>query len=71
MTWLFTILSVAGAACNAGGSRRGLVIGYRLWVVANALWVGSFAWRGLWAEAALFAVYFVLAIYGLKKWSSQ
>jgi len=39
-----------------------------LWVTVDAVAVGLFAWRGLAVTSALYALFFVLAVIGLREW---
>lgn len=42
--------------------------GFKLWIVSNALAVGTMLWAGLWGLAIMFAAYLCLAIDGLVQW---
>jgi nicotinamide riboside transporter PnuC len=64
-TWLIAALSIAGVVLNVLHDSRCFVI----WIFTNALWV-LVDWRAkLYPQAAIFAVYFVLAVWGLIEWT--
>lgn len=64
MTWLITVLSIVGVVLNIKKRRSS----FGVWAVTNAAWCVVDYWHGLYAQAALFAVYFGLALYGLREW---
>lgn len=65
--WLTTAASLTGVLLNIHHRRACFVV----WAFSNATWAGIDAWHGIWAQAALQAVYFVLSIYGLVKWKGK
>jgi nicotinamide riboside transporter PnuC len=62
--WAVTGLSIAGVVLNIYQKRICFVI----WLVTNAIWCIIDFGRGLYAQAVLFAVYLLLAIWGLLRW---
>jgi nicotinamide mononucleotide transporter len=47
---------------------RKLVENWIVWIVVDVAYVALFIWRGLYAFAVLYAVYLVLAVFGLRAW---
>jgi len=66
-TWLVTALSLVGVILNIRHDRRC----FYLWTGTNVAWAVVDFHRGLYAQAALFAVYFVLAIWGVIAWKRK
>lgn len=64
LEWLLTGFSIAGLLLNIKQRRSCFII----WGVTNAAWVWVDLNAGLTAQACLFAVYFVLAIWGFVAW---
>lgn len=66
-TWIVAAMSVAGAILNIRRNRLGFI----LWSITNASWtIYDFA-IGAYAQSALFAVYFGLAIWGICAWKRE
>jgi len=64
MTWVIAALSVIGTILNIQKDRRGFI----LWALTNAFWlIHNIAIRE-YAQAALFTMYFCLAVLGLRAW---
>lgn len=42
--------------------------GFTIWVVTNSAWMIYNIINGLWAQATLFFIYNVFAIYGIYEW---
>lgn len=64
MLWLLTVLSLIGVVFNIFKNR----VCFAIWAFTNFTWM-VVDWRaGLTEQAALFGVYFALAIWGLLKW---
>lgn len=61
---LMLILALAGTYLNADKKRSG----FYFWLITNAYFSVESVMVGLYAQAALFAVFFVLAIKGLYTW---
>lgn len=65
ITWALTAASIVGVILNIR-QHRGC---FAIWLVTNASWAVIDYYRGIHAQAALFAVYFVLSVWGLIQWS--
>lgn len=63
--WIVTVASIVGVVANV--HKRGWC--FAVWMVTNALWFWHDFNKGEMYQAALFAVYFVLAVWGLIKWT--
>lgn len=66
-TWIVAILSIIGVVLNVRQDRRC----FYLWTGTNAAWAVVDFSQGLYAQAALFAVYFGLAVWGLYAWKRK
>jgi len=64
MMWILTCLSIAGVVLNVRRDRRGFVF----WMISNVGWMVIDFMHGLYAQAFLFGVYFVLAFWGWVSW---
>ena len=62
--WMLTAASLVGVVLNIKKNKACFAI----WAVTNAAWAVIDYNAGLTAQAALFAVYFVLAVWGLIEW---
>jgi len=62
--WLVTAASITGTVANI--YKRRWCFG--VWAVTNAMWAAYDLWIGAHAQAALMAVYFGLALWGLWRW---
>lgn len=47
---------------------RKLIENWIVWIVVDTAYVALFIWRGMYAFAVLYAVYLVLAVFGLRAW---
>lgn len=63
-TWLLTILSLVGVVLNIRRRRECFFV----WAGTNASWAVVDYNAGLYAQAALFAVYFTTALWGIWEW---
>lgn len=64
MTWALTVLSIIGVIANTHRKRWCFLV----WMVTNFSWcIYDFSIEA-YAQSSLFAVYFILAIYGWLKW---
>jgi nicotinamide mononucleotide transporter len=50
---------------------RRLLENWVLWIVADALYVGIFAWKDLRLSAALYALFLGMVIAGLRRWTRE
>lgn len=64
LTWGLTVLSIVGVVLNIKHRRSCFYV----WALTNASWTVVDWWKGVYAQSALFLVYFVLALYGLWEW---
>ena len=62
--WLVTVASIAGVVLNIKRRRECFYI----WAGTNAFWAVLDFTQGIYSQAALQAVYFGLAIWGLIEW---
>jgi nicotinamide riboside transporter PnuC len=67
MMWVLTIMSLVGVVMNIKKMRAC----FYLWSVTNLCWsVYDFS-IGAYAQSALFAVYFLLAVWGIFEWKKE
>ncbi len=71
VTWIVTILSLIGVWLNIKKKK----ICFKIWAVTNFFWATYNYYvayhtneKGLYAQAALFTIYFLLALYGIYEW---
>lgn len=64
IAWITAAISLAGVWLNIRKHHACFI----LWGISNASWTIVDAVHGIWAQAALQFVYFVLSLYGLSKW---
>jgi nicotinamide mononucleotide transporter len=50
---------------------RRLLENWVLWIIADALYIGIFAWKGLYLSAALYALFLGMVIAGLRRWTRE
>lgn len=62
--------SVLSITANQLLARR-LLENWVLWIVADALYVGIFVWKGLHLSAALYALFLGMVIVGLRRWTRE
>ena len=65
--WLTSLAALLGVWLNIHGS----VSCFWIWSVTNAVWTLVDLHYGIYAQAALQAVYFLLSLYGIWKWSGS
>lgn len=65
MIWLLTVLSLCGVVLNIKKRKECFAV----WSVSNGIWSIIDYRAGLPEQATLFAIYFLLALYGLWEWS--
>ena len=63
--WTTALAALLGVWLNIHGHR----VCFAIWCVTNAVWALIDLRHGIYAQAALQFVYFLLSIYGLAKWS--
>jgi len=67
LSWIFAALSVTGTWLNIKKRRVCFII----WGFTNGFWFVYDMAIGAYAQSALFAVYFILALRGLWEWSRE
>jgi nicotinamide riboside transporter PnuC len=50
---------------------RQRIEGFYLWLFTNAAWFAIDVRAGMYGQAAMFAVYFVLTVYGIVSWKHK
>jgi nicotinamide mononucleotide transporter len=60
--------SILSITANQLLARR-LLENWVLWIVADAVYVGIFAWKGLYLSAALYALFLGMVVVGLRRWT--
>ena len=64
LTWICAALSIVGVILNIKKRRECFFV----WAVTNATWVVVDLHAKIYAQAALFFVYFLLALWGIWEW---
>ncbi len=64
ISWTITAFSVIGAILNA----KGRIEGFYVWIAANTGWIVYNIINDEYALAALFAVYTIICVYGIRHW---
>ncbi len=67
MTWIITGFSIIGVVANIYKKRWCFIV----WTATNFSWMVVDFIHGLYSQAVLFLVYFVLAIYGWFRWGKE
>jgi nicotinamide mononucleotide transporter len=67
MTWALTILSIVGVILNIYKNKWCFII----WAATNLAWMIVDYRYEIYSQAALQAVYLVLAVWGLWKWRNE
>lgn len=65
--WSLAVASLSGVVLNIKRRRECFLI----WAGTNAAWTVVDVIHGVWAQAALQAVYFGLAIWGIIEWRQR
>jgi len=63
-TWAITLASIGGTVANIYKCRWA----FGVWLVTNSTWVIYDYSKGMYSQAFLFAVYVLLAVWGLYQW---
>jgi nicotinamide riboside transporter PnuC len=66
-TWLITILALVGTIANVHKQRWCFVV----WLITNMAWAIHNYKIGEYAQSALFATYWLLAVWGLRIWKKE
>lgn len=67
ISWIVTAASLVGTVLNIKKNKACFII----WTVTNAFWAGYDFMIGAYAQAALFATYFCLALWGMWEWNRE
>jgi nicotinamide riboside transporter PnuC len=67
VTWLLTLLSLVGTVLNIRQHRACFII----WAATNISWAVVDWQKQLYAQSALFAVYFGFSIWGIIAWRKK
>lgn len=67
LSWILVVLSLAGNVFVVKKS----VIGQWMWAISNLGWIVFNLSIGAYSAAFLFAVYFVMCIWGIIAWSKE
>jgi len=59
-------LGIRGAICVVGRSEKSRALGFSSWIVGNLLWVSWGVMNGNVYVSAMFGLYFVTALVGLR-----
>jgi nicotinamide riboside transporter PnuC len=62
--WGIAFLSLAGVVLNIRKRRECFFI----WAFTNLSWAAVDVYHGIYSQAALQSVYFILAIWGIREW---
>ncbi|NGX33831.1 MAG: hypothetical protein K1060chlam1_00172 [Candidatus Anoxychlamydiales bacterium] len=65
--WFNTVVAIMGTILNA----KQLRFGFILWMMTNGVFVVYNVYIGSFQQAALFSVYFGLAVYGWISWGKS
>jgi len=65
--WLTSIAALVGVWLNI----KKHVSCFYIWAVTNVIWTYADFSHGIYSQATLQAVYFMLAIYGIHKWKNR
>ena len=68
LPWLDAALT-GSSLVGTWWSARKFIANWWLWIVVDAIYVGEYLYKGLQLTAALYAVFVILAILGLREWS--
>jgi hypothetical protein len=66
-TWFLTAITIYGTLLNSRQKKMGFLV----WGTCNVAWMLIDASRGIWAQAALYAVFISFNIYGWITWSKK
>jgi len=64
VTWLITAIAIIGVVANIQKRQWCFV----LWIFSNSAWAVIDYYRAIYAQAFLFTVYALLAVWGLYAW---
>ena len=67
LTWSLTIAAIIGVILNIKKMRSCFYI----WAVTNFSWAVVDFYKEIYAQSALFGIYFLLALYGIFEWRKR
>jgi len=67
LTWAITIISIIGTIANIYKS----IWGFIFWLIGDIAWMIIDLKAGLISQAVVFAVFGVLAIWGIRQWRND
>lgn len=67
LSWIMSGIALIGSILNSSGNKYGFIF----WIVSNLYMSIRFYAIGEYAQALLFAIYFIIAIRGLNVWSKK
>jgi nicotinamide mononucleotide transporter len=70
LPWMDALLSSFSLVAQYWTARRHAA-SWLLWIVADTLYVGMFAFKGLWLTAGLYGAMVVLAVFGYTHWRAS
>lgn len=65
--WITTVLSITGVILNI----KRLRMCFFIWTFTNASWMVIDFYKGIYAQAFLFLVYTLLAVWGIISWGAK
>lgn len=67
LSWIMSGIALIGSILNSSGNKYGFIF----WIISNLYMSIRFYAIGEYAQALLFAIYFIIAIRGLNVWSKK
>lgn len=67
LSWAVALVALFGTWLNVQRDRRCFYI----WTATNSFWIIYDTIHGLYAQVALFTVYLILSLMGIKKWRRE
>lgn len=64
VTWSLCVLSTVGTILNAEAN----IICFPIWIVANTGWIIVNFYKKIYAQAFLYLMYNLIAVYGIGQW---
>jgi hypothetical protein len=67
ISWVFTLLSIAGGFLVTSTKSKYRFIAFILWIISNAFWIGFNFYFKHYSPMFLFSVYFIQSAIGIYK----
>ena len=67
LTWSLTVAALVGVILNIKKMR----VCFYIWAITNFGWMVVDFYEGIYAQSALFAIYFLLALWGIFEWRKK